>query len=427
MRVKRNELSTQRRMLALHGIPVAMGADAGAGAVRKSGRLRAYVAGLDVPVLLEAPSLLLSSAVARGAQPGWIRRRPEERGRRPALGKAERLAVRAVYALGVGTAIVDVAFDAFGEPAVSAIRPVTAMRMRRLLDAYGVLPPADGAPGGPDADAAGGETAGPFRMGADVELVLTDGAGRVVPAERFLPRDGEAGCDPVRWEGRVAGVLMELRPLPADDADGLLRSLLRSMRLAHARIGDRNLAWRSGGLPHDELPIGGHLHFSGVALTERVLRALDNYVALPTLMLEDAASARRRPRFGFLGDFRRKPHGGFEYRTLPSWMATPQIALGLLTLAQLVVRNAERLRLRPLHDPDAQRHFYAGDKAALRPWIPLIWSDLERLPEYAAYRRRLDALKRRLLRSEAWDGTADIRAAWKLLPWREMSETSVKS
>jgi hypothetical protein len=158
-----------------------------------------------------------------------------------------------------------------------------------------------------------------------------------------------------------------------------------------------------------------------------VLRALDNYVALPTLMLEDAASARRRPRFGFLGDFRRKPHGGFEYRTLPSWMATPQIALGLLTLAQLVVRNAERLRLRPLHDPDAQRHFYAGDKAALRPWIPLIWSDLERLPEYAAYRRRLDALKRRLLRSEAWDGTADIRAAWKLLPWREMSETSVKS
>jgi hypothetical protein len=417
MKVKLNGLSKQHRMLKLHGVPIAAAAASSMGSVRKSGRLRAYVAGLDVPVLMEALPLLLSPIVAQGGRTRWIRRRPDERRRSPSLSKAERLAVRAVYALGASSAVVEMELDAKGDPAVSSIRPVSGFQMRRLLDKHGFTTHEDGEHGAlGGAVEADRDAAGPFRMGADVELVLKDGTGRVVPAERYLPRGGEAGCDPVQWEGRLAYALMELRPLPAGDADALLRSLLRAMRLADKRIGDRTLAWLSGGLPHDELPIGGHLHFSGVALTERLLRALDNYLALPTVMLEDEASLRRRPRFGFLGDFRRKPHGGFEYRTLPSWMATPQIALGLLTLAQLVARNAEQLKQRPLHDPDVQAHFYAGRKEALRHWIPLLWSDLERLPEYAAYRRRLDGLKQRLLRGESWDGNADIRPAWKIIP-----------
>lgn len=40
-------------------------------------------------------------------------------------------------------------------------------------------------------------------------------------------------------------------------------------------------------MPQPGFPLGGHLHFSGVALNGALLRALDNYLALPLALLED--------------------------------------------------------------------------------------------------------------------------------------------
>ena len=69
---------------------------------------------------------------------------------------------------------------------------------------------------------------------------------------------------------------------------------------------------------------------SRIWLTSRLLRVLDNYLALPFILIEDQNTKLRRPRYGFLGDFRRKTHGGFEYRTLPSWIVSPRITKGVI-------------------------------------------------------------------------------------------------
>ena len=396
-----------RRVFELHGIPYAS-PDSVSGDLSNRRKWIALVHGLDVPLLLaNEPAALLSPVVRPSVKTRWQLYLPDRRSA-SVLKKAERIAIRAAYALGISACAVGMEADIQGRPAVTSVKRMTSAALRGVLKKYGMVPEQD--EGGEN----GGAPAEPLLMGADIELLLTDAEGKVIPAERYLPRSGPAGCDMARWDGQARYPLMELRPEPAKEPAGLLRALYRTMQLAAKRIGGENLAWRSGGLPHADLPLGGHLHFSGVPLTVRLLRTLDNYVALPVLMLEDAESVRRRPRFGFLGDFRRKSHGGFEYRTLPSWLFSPQDALGILSLAYLAVTNADRLNQRPLHSLKVQEQFYAGDKEALRPWVSLLWSELERLPLYETYREELDRLKRRVMTGETWNSAGDIRQAWQI-------------
>lgn len=413
MRDKGGELAPEEkyRLLTLHGIPCLNRVMAGHGLDDASEhgqgrRVVACVLGLQVPLLLESASTLLLSKAVRGkAKPSWQRYTAEQQTSREHR-KAASLAVRCVYALGLRAAVVKLIYDGQGRLQVRDVEARTMLSMRRALEKHRVNV-GDALPGME-------ATSAPLLLGADVELILMDADGQVVPAERYLPRQGAAGCDTARWEGRLAYPLMELRPKPAEDPKGLLRSLHRAVQLADRRIPDRELAWCSGGLPHEELPLGGHLHFSGVELHEQLLRALDNYVALPVLMLEDEQSMRRRPKFGFLGDFRLKSHGGFEYRTLPSWMISPQYALCVMQLAHMVVLNHGRLKQRPLHDVAVQELFYAGDKVKLRRTVQLLWKELELLPQYRANRKRMDAMKRRVLQGTAWTSEKDIREAWKI-------------
>lgn len=414
MRDKEGEAETSEifRLLALHGIPclseetVEHDPEHEISERSEGRRIVACVIGLEVPLLLEsAPTVLLAKAVRHQAKPSWKRYTAEEQTSREHR-KAASLALRCTYALGLRAAIVKLVYDGQGRLLVSDVQARTMLAMRRTLEKHRVEV-GDAMPGDSSIE-------GPMLLGADIELILMDAAGQVVPAERYLPRQGTVGCDTARWEGKLAYPLMELRPKPADDPKGLLRSLHQAIQLAALRIPDRELAWRSGGLPHDALPLGGHLHFSGVGLNEQLLRALDNYVALPILMLEDEPSMRRRPKFGFLGDFRRKSHGGFEYRTLPSWMISPQYALCVMLLAHMVVLNHGRLKQRPLHDVAVQEQYYAGDKAKLRRTVQLLWKELELLPQYRANRKRMDALKRHVLQGTAWTSDKDIREAWKI-------------
>ncbi|HZG74218.1 MAG TPA: hypothetical protein VEZ72_00045, partial [Paenibacillus sp.] len=265
-----------------------------------------------------------------------------------------------------------------------------------------------------------GAAAGTMLLGMDPEFVLRRPGpdGRIVSASRFFERRGRVGCDSVRVGDRLIYPLAELRPSPAAEPQELLRNLYAAMRLAASRIDDASLEWLAGGMPANGLPLGGHIHVSGVALDADLLRALDNYLALPLALLEDEGAARRRPRYGALGDFRRQFHGGFEYRTLPSWIVSPSVALGVLSLAKVVCEHARELRGRPLARPELQAAYYAGDKEALLPTALALWRELERTSGYARYAKALDRLKRRIERMDAWNGQQDVRPAWKIEPAR---------
>ncbi|WP_249899132.1 hypothetical protein [Paenibacillus sp. PK3_47] len=250
-------------------------------------------------------------------------------------------------------------------------------------------------------------------MGMDPEfLILRESSGRVVPASRYLPADGVAGCDAGPPGTRGAFPVAELRPAPRPSPRALLAQLMSAARTADRLVADRSLRWRAGGMPVAGWALGGHLHFSGVTLTAPLLRALDSYLALPLLLLEDARAAARRPRYGVLGDFRLQPHGGFEYRTLPSFLVSPVIAKGAVFLAHLIVSRYEDLPLRPLDREEHHAAYYRGDKTPLRAAVPVLEAQLRALPGYGSAARYIDPLFRSIAAEQTWDESRDIRGLW---------------
>jgi hypothetical protein len=255
----------------------------------------------------------------------------------------------------------------------------------------------------------------PAVLGADPEFLLKSASGRVVPASAFLPRRGSAGCDLVRIGERALYPLAELRPEPSPDPRRLVVHIHKALRTAASHIPDRpDLQWVAGGMPARGFALGGHIHLSGVWLNVFLLRALDNYLALPVALVEDGRASARRPRYGVPGDFRLKPHGGFEYRTLPSWLVSPRVAKGALALASVIADRYRELDRMPLSDPDCLRAFLEGDKAKLSAAVRPLLAELRRLPEYDRHERMIEPLFAMIARGESWDESRDFRAGWKI-------------
>jgi hypothetical protein len=252
-------------------------------------------------------------------------------------------------------------------------------------------------------------------LGADPEFILLSPEGRIVPASRYFSPAGDAGCDSVRIRGVKRWPLVELRPRPSYEPINLAADVRRLLRVASERTSGDALTWRAGALPVPGLPLGGHVHLSGAALTGERLRALDNALGLPLRLLEPTKAALRRPRYGSLGDFRRQPHGGFEYRTPPSWLVSPRLALGAFALAKIAAEHARELSAhRPLDDDSYRDAFYDGDRSLLLSAADIMYEAIGRTAGYAAYREPIDFLFEAISKGRSWDESADIRLKWRI-------------
>lgn len=253
-------------------------------------------------------------------------------------------------------------------------------------------------------------------IGADPEFVLQGPDGRVVPADRFFTRHAAAGSDSVRAGGRLIYPVAELRPDPAADPAGLARNIRRLMKRAAAATADTPLQWLAGGMPVPGLALGGHLHLSGVRLSARLLRVLDSCLALPLAAAEDPRGRSRRPRYGALGDFRRQPHGGFEYRTPPSWLVSPAAAQAAFAIALLAARDYWALAACGLPGETAAgiRAYYDGDTEVLREFARSTHGSMRAMPSYGAYARWIEPFFAAIEAGAVWDERADIRPKWGL-------------
>jgi len=318
--------------------------------------------------------------------------------------RAIREALRAIYALGLDYGLVRLEIGAKGDTRITAVDPCPAWTGRgkehweEALNRFAL----EEWPDYPN-----------LLLGADPEFILMRGDGRVVPASKFMDREGKVGCDAVVLSGhRVILPLAELRPDPSPTPAGLVRNLRRVMLGVCEKVPDPELAWLAGGMPVNGLALGGHIHFSGVPLTAQLLRALDNYLALPLMLAEGEESRRRRPRYGRLGDSRRKRHGGFEYRSLPSWLATPELAAGVLALARVIALHWRELREDPLQHSGLRRLFYRGETERLAPVARKLWSQLAALPAYREHSRELGRLEAIIFGETPLAWSRDFRAAW---------------
>ncbi|MDK8194064.1 hypothetical protein QP794_28720 [Paenibacillus sp. UMB7766-LJ446] len=252
-------------------------------------------------------------------------------------------------------------------------------------------------------------------LGMDPEFLLVQmPESKIVPASRFLERTGVAGCDSVTIGGRRIYPVAELRPAPSSEPRELLAHLMRAFAAASRSISDHSLIWQAGGMPQRGLPLGGHVHFSGVTLNGELLRALDNYLALPLAVLQDPRGSGRRPRYGALGDFRLKSYGGFEYRTLPSFLVSPLVAKGVVALAGLIARDYQQLRQRPLAKEDIHTAFYEGNREVMQAYIPALLDDLTKMDGFERYEQYAAPLISQLRQGRTWDESRDIRKLWNI-------------
>ncbi|SLJ90110.1 MULTISPECIES: putative amidoligase domain-containing protein [unclassified Paenibacillus] len=252
-------------------------------------------------------------------------------------------------------------------------------------------------------------------LGMDPEFLLVQmPESKIVPASRFLERTGVAGCDSVTINGRRIYPVAELRPAPSSEPRELLAHLMRAFAAASRSISDHSLIWQAGGMPQRGLPLGGHIHFSGVTLNGELLRAFDNYLALPLAVLQDPRGSGRRPRYGALGDFRLKSYGGFEYRTLPSFLVSPLVAKGVVALAGLIARGYHQLRQRPLAKAAIHTAFYEGNREVMQAHIPALLDDLTQMDGYERYERYAAPLISQLRQGRTWDESRDIRKLWNI-------------
>lgn len=319
--------------------------------------------------------------------------------------RVTRLAVRAVHALGLDFGLVSLGITPRGFAYVLDVSPAPALK-DKLLDEYveairnwikiNESPvPAN------------------FVMGTDLEFMLRNREGKMVLASKFLPRQGKVGCDAlsIGRDGRRFP-LAEIRPEPTPSPLRLVKNIEESLREAKQLIPGR-IQWLAGSMPFQRYGIGGHIHFSDIPLSSRLVKALDNYLALPVMMIEDStAAARRRPKYGFLGDVRIKNHGGWEYRTLGSWLVSPEISKAVLCLAHLVAVHHRELNQAPLIRPNLQKAFYQGEKETLRPYFEEIWRDLQQTNLYNTYKEHLNVLWDMANKRITWNESMDIKRAW---------------
>lgn len=317
-------------------------------------------------------------------------------------------ATRALYALGLDFGEVDVELDDWGKATIAGVGVTLAPTKGAAEDALGAAVSAFAA-----AWAAETRDGTRVTLGADPEFVMLGPDGKVVPASRFFPRDGDAGCDSVVIRGVRRWPLAELRPAPATEPAAVAKDLRRLLGEAARRTAGTALSWRAGAGPVRGLPLGGHVHVSGAVLTGERLRALDNAVALPLRLLEPPSAAARRPRFGALGDFRRQSHGGFEYRTPPSWLVSPRLARGVLALAKVAAEHSRDLApARPLDDDAVRDAFYAGDREALLAGFAIVREALAGTAGYRKYEAMISPLFEAIDRGRTWNETADLRERW---------------
>lgn len=322
--------------------------------------------------------------------------------------KVAELARRVILLLGLDLGLVNIDFTARRRFKVIGVDPCPELRekdLNKVLDRISYLYGLDRIVGAKD-----------IKMGADPEFMLANvKSGKMVSASQFFPREGPIGCDNIRVPNRQQRPVGEVRPAPAYCPMDLTLNIRKCLDQAARLAPYRNLKWVAGSQPFAGFSIGGHIHFSNIKLDAALLRALDNYVGIASFLIENPATAvRRRKKYGYLGEYRLKNHGGFEYRTPGSWLVSREIAAGILCLAKIVVSRYYQLNKNYLNTPEAQEAFYKGNQDYFRELFPEIWSDVQMLDLYDDYAEILSVIPRMVASRTVWDESQDIRKSWKV-------------
>jgi hypothetical protein len=186
-----------------------------------------------------------------------------------------------------------------------------------------------------------------FMLGADPEFLLAD-INRADSRSHYVFAENlgltTLGCFGSDMSGRQA----EIRAYPSRFALDVVASMLEAMRwMAFTNKGVRERFWQSVAYINSQGRndgFGGHVHFGRRRFKElnQDLVNLDRLTAslLSVGVLDNEGQLLRQANtnYGRNGDYREQQHG-FEYRSMPTWMHSPQAAHFVLTVSKLTVIN----------------------------------------------------------------------------------------
>lgn len=253
-------------------------------------------------------------------------------------------------------------------------------------------------------------------IGADPECTIKDKiSGDIIFASEFLESEGSIGLDDRSIEaGKKCFPLMEIRPKYSTNPIDVVKSIKTILDDASKKIDYSNIGLYAGSMPSYNYWSGGHIHF-GTKPNAKLIRALDNYLALPVLMIEKTNTARKRMiKYGALGNYRLKSHGGFEYCSLSSWLVSPNIALGVLCLAKVIVQEYLNLPENYLNNYSDIRAYYLVNKNYFKDRIKNIAKSIQKTNTYKIYEEQLEPMLDKIVKNAEWKESRDIKEAWNL-------------
>lgn len=254
-----------------------------------------------------------------------------------------------------------------------------------------------------------------LRFGADPEFVLVRNK-HPLNAAKYIPRHNWIGTDYLRLSvDKQIPALVELRPIAQSEVTQLYLEIRKLIKELDDYVVDDSIHFIAGSMPFPGLALGGHLHVSGILPEVDFVRVLDNYLALPLALCEEERDVKaRRPRYGQLGDIRFQPHGGFEYRTCPSWLEHPDWTSGVLELFAFLTENYQHFHQRWLSDTRMVKAFYEANETLLFPVVQLIWEDLWQWRNHFSDFMVIERLFHRILSRMKWARSGDFRKNWRV-------------
>lgn len=172
-------------------------------------------------------------------------------------------------------------------------------------------------------------------LGTDPEIVFLGKDGLLSARDDcgFPRQGGHNGQNPeIGADGHPH--IAEMRPPPASSPVDLTNNIKDILERNWKKVPEEAI-WKAGSWVAEK-PIGGHIHFGNITNNDAsLIEYLDGIMAQTVILLEDSMEARKRRAgaYGKLSDVRTKAWG-FEYRTLPSFILSPPITIGVLALAK---------------------------------------------------------------------------------------------
>jgi len=249
----------------------------------------------------------------------------------------------------------------------------------------------------------------------------------------------ELGCD-----GQSA--LGEMRPKFGNDPIEHFNEILKLMKKLSEALASEIVCYEEdltvkAGTIQGNYQLGGHIHIGYEqrerswmhisTLTNYVLsKILSFFVGIPLTFIEKQDEAlRRHANYGKFGAYEHKDYG-FEFRMPSSWLVSPEITIGALSLAYVVadefipiVKNKKDIK-EVLSDfypsleiiyPQVKDQYILNEYPQVKTNIPFIHNLIKTMKLYPEYAEYIDYIFNMIENDETWNSDGDILAEWSKL------------